>query len=82
MAKFDCTRGIPDIFMRKVEKDEYWHLMCPHECPGLTDVYGEEFDKLYIQYVEQSKFRKKIKLCLKQLYFPVSTLTHAHLIGL
>jgi ribonucleoside-diphosphate reductase subunit M1 len=52
---------IPDIFMRKVEKDEYWHLMCPHECPGLTDVYGEDFDKLYIKYVEQSKFRKKIK---------------------
>ncbi|VVU94675.1 Ribonucleotide reductase, barrel domain [seawater metagenome] len=52
---------IPDLFMKKVEKDEYWHLMCPHECPGLTEVYGDDFDKLYNKYIEENKFRKRVK---------------------
>jgi len=52
---------IPDLFMEKVEKDEDWHLMCPNECPGLQDVYGEEFNELYQSYVAQGRFRKVIK---------------------
>ena len=38
---------IPDLFMQRVFDDGKWCLMCPHECPGLPDVWGEEFDKLY-----------------------------------
>jgi ribonucleoside-diphosphate reductase alpha subunit len=52
---------VPDLFMKQVDKDDFWYLMCPSECPGLTDVYGEEFDKLYLTYVEQNKYRTKIK---------------------
>jgi ribonucleoside-diphosphate reductase alpha subunit len=52
---------IPDLFMEKVEKDEDWHLMCPHECPGLPDVYGEEFNELYRTYVVQGRFKKAVK---------------------
>ena len=52
---------IPDLFMQKVEKDEDWHLMCPHECPGLPDVYGEEFNELYRTYVAQGRFKKAVK---------------------
>lgn len=52
---------IPDLFMERVEKDEYWHLMCPDECKGLSDVYGEEFNKLYLSYVAQGKYRKVVK---------------------
>lgn len=52
---------IPDLFMEKVEKDLDWHLMCPHECPGLPDVYGEEFNELYRTYVAQGRFKKVIK---------------------
>jgi ribonucleoside-diphosphate reductase alpha chain/ribonucleoside-diphosphate reductase subunit M1 len=52
---------IPDLFMKSVEKDQDWHLMCPNECPGLTDVYGEAFDELYSKYVLQGKFRKVMK---------------------
>ena len=33
--------------MRRVEADEKWSLMCPDECPGLYETWGEEFDKLY-----------------------------------
>ena len=52
---------IPDLFMEKVEKDEDWHLMCPHECPGLTDVYGEQFNELYRMYVAQGRFKEQVK---------------------
>jgi ribonucleoside-diphosphate reductase subunit M1 len=36
--------------MERVENDEYWSLFCPNEAPGLTEVWGEEFNKLYIKY--------------------------------
>ena len=52
---------IPDLFMKSVENDQDWHLMCPHECPGLQDVYGPAFDELYARYVLQGKFRKVLK---------------------
>ena len=52
---------IPDLFMQKVEKDEEWHLMCPNECPGLQDVYGEEFNELYRMYAVQGRYKKRVK---------------------
>ena len=52
---------IPDLFMKQVESDGDWYLMCPDECPNLNDVYGEEYEKLYWRYVEEGKYRKKIK---------------------
>jgi ribonucleoside-diphosphate reductase alpha subunit len=52
---------ISDSFMKAVEKDHDWWLMCPHECPGLQDVYGGAFEELYAKYVLQGKFRKVLK---------------------
>ncbi|MCP4914659.1 MAG: ribonucleoside-diphosphate reductase subunit alpha [Oligoflexia bacterium] len=52
---------IPDLFMKRVEKGEEWTLMCPNECPGLSDVYGEEFEKLYEKYEKEGKGRKTVK---------------------
>ena len=52
---------IPDLFMQKVEKDEDWYLMCPHECPELPDVHGETFNELYRMYVAQGRFKRKVK---------------------
>lgn len=52
---------ISDLFMKRVQEDSTWTLMCPNECPGLYDVYGEEFEKLYISYEEKGKGRKTIK---------------------
>lgn len=37
---------IPDLFMKRVEADDDWSLMCPHISPGLADCWGEEFEKL------------------------------------
>ena len=52
---------IPDLFMQKVEEDGDWYLMCPNESPGLQDVYGEEFNELYREYVAQGRYRKKVR---------------------
>ncbi|CAD6500181.1 BgTH12-04284 [Blumeria graminis f. sp. triticale] len=52
---------IPDLFMKRVEKNAEWTLMCPNECPGLADVYGDDFDKLYENYEKEGKGRKTIK---------------------
>jgi ribonucleoside-diphosphate reductase alpha chain len=50
-----------DLFMKRVEEDSYWTLMCPNECPKLCDVYGDEFEALYISYETAGKGRKTIK---------------------
>lgn len=52
---------IPDLFMKKVQENGDWYLMCPDECPGLNDVYGDEYEDLYNSYVERKMYRKKIK---------------------
>ena len=52
---------IPDLFMKRVESNEDWTLMCPNECPGLYDCHSEEFEKLYLNYEKEGKGRKTIK---------------------
>lgn len=52
---------IPDLFMRRVESDGVWSLMCPDTSRGLSDVYGEEFDKLYESYEAQGLYKKQVK---------------------
>ena len=52
---------IPDLFMKRVEADAEWTLMCPNECPGLFSTHSEEFEKLYTQYEAEGKGRKTIK---------------------
>ena len=52
---------IPDLFMKRVESNEEWTLMCPNECPGLYDPHSEEFEKLYLKYEKDQKGRKTIK---------------------
>lgn len=50
-----------DLFMKRVEEDTTWTLMCPNECPGLDEVYGDEFEALYLSYEAQGKGRKTIR---------------------
>ena len=47
--------------MKRVEKDEDWTLMCPNECPGLFDCWGEKFEELYLKYEKEGKGRKTIQ---------------------
>jgi ribonucleoside-diphosphate reductase alpha chain len=59
----------PDLFMERVKANGEWTLMCPDECPGLSDVYGEEFEQLYTSYEKSGKGRKTIKA--RDLWFRV-----------
>lgn len=52
---------IPDLFMKRVEKNEDWSIMCPHDCPGLADCWGEEFETLYTKYEQENRFVKQVK---------------------
>jgi len=61
---------ISDLFMERVkEKNGKWSLFCPHECPGLSDVYGEKFNELYKQYEVEGKARKTINA--RDLWFAI-----------
>ena len=51
----------PDLFMKRVEENAEWTLMCPNECPNLFDVHGDEFDALYLKHEKEGKGRKTIK---------------------
>ncbi len=60
---------IPDLFMKRVEDNEEWSLFCPHECPGLSDTHGEEFEALYHKYELEGKARQVVKA--QELWFKV-----------
>jgi ribonucleoside-diphosphate reductase alpha chain len=60
---------IPDLFMKRVKEDGEWTLMCPNECPGLSDVWGEEFEALYNKYESEGKGRQTIKA--QDLWFKI-----------
>jgi ribonucleoside-diphosphate reductase alpha chain len=60
---------IPDLFMNRVKTDGTWTLMCPDECPGLSDVYGDEFEQLYTSYETAGKGRVTVKA--RDLWFKV-----------
>ena len=49
---------IPDLFMKRVEEDAHWTLMCPSECPGLAECYGPKFEEMYIEYECQKKGKR------------------------
>merc|ERR1712032_1384858 len=53
----------------RVKADEDWSLMCPNECPGLTDCWGEEFEALYTKYEKEGKVRKTVKA--QHLWFAI-----------
>jgi ribonucleoside-diphosphate reductase alpha chain len=52
---------VPDLFMKRVEQDSTWTLMCPNECPDLFNHHSEQFDELYLKYEEAGKGRKTIR---------------------
>ncbi|MDC0339271.1 ribonucleoside-diphosphate reductase subunit alpha, partial [Flavobacteriales bacterium] len=60
---------VPDLFMKRVEENGEWTLMCPNECPGMSDVYGDEFETLYLKYESEGKGRKTIKA--QDLWFKI-----------
>jgi len=60
---------VPDLFMERVEADGDWSLFCPSEAPGLSDVWGDEFVKLYTKYEAEGRARKTVKA--QKLWFQI-----------
>jgi ribonucleoside-diphosphate reductase alpha chain len=60
---------IPDLFMKRVKDNGDWTLMCPHECPGLSDTHSAAFEELYTRYEQEGKGRKTIKA--QDLWFKI-----------
>ena len=60
---------IPDLFMKRVKENGDWTLMCPHECPGLSDTHSAEFEALYSRYEQEGKGRKTVKA--QDLWFKI-----------
>ena len=60
---------IPDLFMKRVKENGEWTLMCPHECPGLSETHSAEFEALYTRYEREGKGRKTIKA--QDLWFKI-----------
>lgn len=60
---------IPDLFMQRVKDNGDWTLMCPHECPGLSETHSAEFEALYTRYEAEGKGRKTIKA--QDLWFKI-----------
>ncbi|XP_077984964.1 ribonucleoside-diphosphate reductase large subunit-like [Glandiceps talaboti] len=60
---------IPDLFMKRVQDNKDWTLMCPNECPRLHDTWGKEFEELYEKYEKQNKGRRTIKA--QQLWYAI-----------
>ena len=60
---------IPDLFMSRVKENGKWSLMCPNECPGLADVYGEKFNQLYLSYEASGKMKKTMNA--RDLWFKI-----------
>lgn len=52
---------IPDLFMKRVLDNDIWTLMCPHESPGLADVWGNEFEILYTRYENEKRYKRQIQ---------------------
>jgi ribonucleotide reductase alpha subunit len=60
---------VSDLFMERVKENGKWSLFCPHECPGLADVYGDNFKELYIKYEESGKSNKIVNA--RELWFKI-----------
>jgi ribonucleoside-diphosphate reductase alpha subunit len=66
---------VPDLFMQRVKDNGDWTLFCPNEAydqengKGLMDVWGEDFERMYLKLEEDGKGRKTVKA--QQLWFRI-----------
>jgi len=52
---------ISDLFMERVQADAMWSVFDADECPGLTDVYGKEYETLYLEYEQQKRYKNQYR---------------------
>lgn len=62
----NLANWVSDLFMRRVEEDAMWSLFDPKRHPQLTDTFGEEFERLYVEAEERGEFERQVKA--RELY--------------
>jgi ribonucleotide reductase alpha subunit len=60
---------VSDLFMERVKQNAKWSLMCPDQCRGLSEVYGDDFKALYEKYESEGKYKKQINA--QELWFKI-----------
>ena len=60
---------IPNIFMERVKQGGTWSLMCPDQCKGLSEVYGDTFNDLYLGYEREGRYVKQVNA--QDLWFKI-----------
>jgi len=60
---------VSDLFMERVKNNKKWSLMCPDQCKGLSDLYGDDFNNLYEKYENEGKYIKQINA--QDLWFKI-----------
>ena len=62
----NLANWVPDLFMERVEKDWTWSLFDPKKVPHLTDLYGAEFERAYVEAEQQGLYERQVPA--RQLY--------------
>ena len=60
---------IPDLFMKRVQDNKEWSLFCPTTCGKLHNIYGDDYEKMYVEYENQGLAQKKINA--RDLWFKI-----------
>ncbi|KAH9543581.1 hypothetical protein CY35_13G072700 [Sphagnum magellanicum] len=60
---------VPDLFMKRVQENGTWSLFCPNEAPGLADLWGDEFESLFVKYEKEGKAKKVVQA--QKLWFAI-----------
>ncbi len=62
----NLANWVPDLFMERVEKDWTWSLFDPKKVPHLTDLYGAEFERAYVEAEAAGLYERQVPA--RQLY--------------
>lgn len=64
---------VPDLFMKRVEAGGKWTLFCPYYAPGLDEVYGDDFDELYLKYEADETIPLRREIDAQELWYNICT---------
>lgn len=63
---------INDLFMKRLKSNDRWTLFDPAQVSDLCDLYGEEFEKRYVEYENDESIQKNTMLA-KELWKKILT---------
>ncbi len=67
----NTANWIPDLFMKRVVENKEWTLFSPNDVPELHDLFGDAFERAYIQYenkVEKGEIKVYKKISALSLW--------------